>query len=343
MTTRSLSLPLLLALGTTSLVGCAASAPDDYVGPGGGSGSNEEPIPLTPEGRFAMHSTFDIATNMPGTAGAVVNAIIDATDSADDPTRWVLEQLVKQLPDGSIKNTVSGAIPFVAGYLNDRVLEVAPNFVVTVRDLGNKFGQVARNFGTLETLEVNAQGQATKVVNGVEFTLDQIELQYLFAHYQMMDISIPGLTVDLETTGRLTISEHKVPLSYGKVLRIALDEVVIPMIDPSAIKVEDLLKKVVNCQAVGKYTYEALGIGSASTFETACQAGLTGGSNAVYSLIAKVDESALEFGINGVARAIDKNKDGKMDQIQTGAWTGTLAYGGNGSPLSRGTFIGARM
>jgi hypothetical protein len=32
-----------------------------------------------------------------------------------------------------------------------------------------------------------------------------------------------------------------------------------------------------------------------------------------------------------------------MDKIQTGAWSGTLAYGGSGSPLSKGVFIGQRM
>jgi len=337
MMTRSPSIALVLALGTVT--GCAASSPgDEDDAGGGGSGSNVEQVPLTPEGKFSMQSTFDIATGMPGTAGAVINGIIDATDSPDDPTHWILDQLVKQLPDGSFKNIVKGAIPFAAGYLNDRLLDVAPDFVVTLRDLGNKFGQVARNFGTLETIEVNSAGQATKVVTGVAFEIDQIDLQY-----SMTDISVPNVAVMLDKTGRLTIGEHKVGLSYGKVLRIALDEVVIPMIDPTALTVSDLLKNVVNCQAVGQYVYEAIGIGSASTFQSACTGGLQAGGQAIYSLLNKVDDNALEFGINGVAKGIDKNKDGKMDQIQTGAWTGTLGYAGTPAPLSRGTFIGERM
>jgi hypothetical protein len=134
-----------------------------------------------------------------------------------------------------------------------------------------------------------------------------------------------------------------VPLAYGKILRIALDEMVIPMIDPSAVTVEDLLKDVVNCKNVGKYVYEAVEIGSASTFETACLAGLKAGSNAIYAQLAKVDSVALEFGLTGIAKGVDKNKDGKLDQIQTGAWAGTLSYAGTGAPLARGTFTGERM
>jgi hypothetical protein len=345
MMTRSLSLSLLLALGT-GLAGCAANVVDDDDGNGGGGGSgggDGEIRPMSAEGKYSMSSTFDIATNMPGTAGAVVNAFIDATDSPDDPTHWILDQIIAKLPDGSIKNTLQGAVPFAAGYLNDRLLDVAPDFVTTVRDLGNKFGQVARKFGTMETLEIAAGGQAVKTVIGVEFHIDNIDLQYPFVDYNMADVSIPMVGVAVENTGRLTIADHKVPLSYGKVLRIALDEVVIPMVDPTAFNLQDVLKHLVNCQKVGQYLYEAFDIGSASTFQSACDAGLAGGSSMLYGLLNKVDGSALEFGINGVARGLDTNNDGKMDKIQTGAWAGTLAYGGNGAPLGTGTFVGKRM
>jgi hypothetical protein len=335
---------MLLALGVTA-AGCATNAPDgddDGMGSGSGSGSDTE-VPITAEGKYAITSQFDIATNMPGTAGQVLNQIIDATDSPDDPTHWILDQLVAQLPAGSFKNTVQGAIPFVSGYLNDRLLDVAPDFVVTIRDLGNKFGQVARKFGTLETLEIGANGQATKTVQGVHFVVDQIELDYMFKDYAIAEVAVPGVGVTLDQTGKLSIGEHKVPLSYGKVMRIALDEMVIPLINPSAVTLEDVLTDVVNCQAVGQYVYEAVGIGSPSTFETACLGGLKAGSAAIYAQMAKVDTVALEFGLTGIAKAVDKNHDGKPDQLQTGAWAGTLAYGGAGAPLAAATFSGQRM
>ena len=345
MKTSSASISTLLAL-SAALGGCAANAPDgdDYDGGGGSGGGDGEILPMSAEGKFAMTSKFDIATNMPGTAGAVINGFIDATDSPDDPTHWILDQLVAKLPAGTLKNIVQGAIPFASGYLNDRLLDVAPDFVVTIRDIGNKFGQVARNFETLETLEVAANGQASKTVNGVEFVVDNIPLQYMFKDYSMADVSVMGVAVAIDNTGKLTIGDHKVPLSYGKILRIGLDEVIIPFVDPTAQNLGDVLKHVVNCQKVGQYLYEAVNIGSASTFQSACDAGLQGGASALYGLLNKVDDSALEFNLNGIARGIDNNNDRKMDKIQTGAWTGTLAYGGTPAPLATGaTFIGQRM
>jgi hypothetical protein len=80
------------------------------------------------------------------------------------------------------------------------LLDVAPDFVVTVRDLGNKFGQVARHFGTLETLERGANGQAIKTVTGVHFVVDQIELDYAFKDYSIQEVAVPGLAVMVDNT-----------------------------------------------------------------------------------------------------------------------------------------------
>src|SRR6478609_7475325 len=103
---KKTSLLSVLALGA-ALTGCAATAPDMGDDDGGGSdtggGDDTSKVPLTAEGRYSLTSDFDVATNMPGTAGQVVNTFIDATDSPDDPSHWILDQLVKQLPDGQVK------------------------------------------------------------------------------------------------------------------------------------------------------------------------------------------------------------------------------------------------
>jgi hypothetical protein len=343
---KTTSLLSVLALGA-ALTGCAASMPDaggdDGGGDDGGGGDDVPTVPLTAEGRYVLTSDFDVATNMPGTAGTVVNTFIDATDSPDDPSHWIIDQLVKQLPDGSVKNAVQSSVPLVAGYLNDRLLSVAPDFVTKFRDLGNKFGQAAHHFGTIETLDVPASGPGSTTVNGVQFTVDGLELAFMFKDYNLPDVAVPNVDVQVDQTGRLTIGDHKVALSYGKVMRIALDEVVIPLVDPTAVTLNDVMLHLINCQKVGQYVYEKVGIGSAGTFQAACTAGINAGSQALYGAITKVDSSALEFGIQGLAKGVDKNHDGKIDTIQTGAWSGTLNYSGTGAPLSRGNFIGSRQ
>ena len=333
---------LLAALAVT---GCATSMPkgSDGGGSGSGSGSGSGTVPLTAKGTYRLASTYDIATNMPGTAGAVVNAFIDATDSPDDPTHYILDKLIGALPDGTFKNVLKGSEGFVAGYLNDRLLDVAPDFVTNIVDFGNKFGQMAKKFGTIDTLVIAANGSAVHTVSGVHFIVDTEELDFLFKDYGLKDVSASNIMTTLDSTGKLTIDAHKVPLSYGALLRLGVDNVIIPMIDPAAVNLDDVFHDAVDCTNVGQYVYDAVGIGSPSTFEAACNAGLSFAAAAIYQQIDRIDGAAFEFGINGTAKAVDKNHDGKADVIQTGKWGGTLSYAGTPAPLANATFTGTRL
>jgi hypothetical protein len=337
-----LSLSMLFAV---TVAGCTSDTDTGADGGGGDDGGGDPalPVPTTIEGSYAVQSQFDLATSVPGTAGTVVGKIIDATDSPDDPTLFIVEQIAAALPAGPIKSAVVAATPLVAGYLNDRVLEVAPAFVTRMLALANGFGQVAKRFGTTEVLEVDAAGGATKTVTGLHLELDGVAHEVAFADHGLAETRVPGLTAALARSGLVTVGEHAVPLAYGQVLRLAVDRALIPMIDPAASNLGQLLRGAVNCKAAGKYIYEAIGFGSASTFEAACTAGLAAGASALYDLMAELDGAALEFHLTGQARGVDKNRDGKLDELVTGSWSGSLSYAGTPAPLAEATFFGARL
>jgi len=353
-----LTTTLALLLASATVVGCAADAPGNDDGDDMGDPMPQpdpQPVPLTPQGKFAVQSDFDLATNLPGTAGTVVNYFIQATDEPDDPTKFLLEQLIGALPNGQIKDALQGSIPFVSGYLNDRLQEVAPTFVTKIIDVGNGLGQVAHHFGTIEVLDISASQApatggdpslgfaATKTIQGLHFNVDSVDIDLKFSDYGIQDVKVDGLSVSLETTGKLNISQHKVPLKFGAMMKLAMNEVIIPFIDPSVTDLEGLLKKAVNCQKVGQYVYDAIDLGSPSTFESACNAGLHAASTAFYRALDNIDTAALEFNLLGTARGIDKNHDTKMDDIQTGVWTGDVSYAGAPAPLSTAKFFGSAM
>ncbi|MEO8705767.1 MAG: hypothetical protein ABI867_37395 [Kofleriaceae bacterium] len=341
---RNLSFLLLAAAAAT---GCAAdpvdAGDDDGGGGGGGGGGDPQPVPLTPAGKFKVTSEFDLATNAPGTPGTIVNYFINATDDPDDPTKFIVDQVIAALPDGSIKNALMNAAPFVTGYLNDRLLAVAPDFVTTLVNVGDAFGQVTKHFGTLEVLEIDAQGHTTKTVNGLHFVIDSVPMDFMFADEGITETKVENVMVTLEASGKLSVASHVVPMKYGQVLKLAIDKGIIPLIDPSAQNLGDILHNVVNCQAVGQYVYEAIGFGSPSTFESACNSGLTAAGGALYTALDNLDSSALEFTLAGTARGVDRNQDGSMDEVTTGQWTGTLGYAGTPAPLGAAKFFGAKM
>lgn len=348
-TTNSLALVLSLVLGATA-VGCGSdpsTMPGDDdggggggAGGGGGGGTTQPPAPLDATGKYAVHSTFDLATNMPGTAGTVVNTIIAATDGPNDPTDWLVSQIIAQLPDGTAKTALNIGKNLVVGYLNDRLLQFAPDFVSTLVQVGNDFGDIAKHFGLNETLDLSHAGSdyvAVHTVTGAHFKLDNQEGDYALA----TNIVVNNVAVTMNATGQLTIATHDVSLAYGKLLRLGLDAAIIPAIDPSAHNLNQLLANKLDCQVVGNLVDEVLGFGS--TVAAACALGINVGANYVYTKIDAIDGSALQFGLSGTARALDNNNDRKIDAIQAGTWSGTLAYGATPTPLVPATFTGVRM
>src|SRR5690606_22338762 len=141
-------------------------------------------------------------------------------------------------------------------------------------DVGDAFGQIAQHFGTIETLEITSGGRGTKTVTGLHFVDDSVPMDFHFADYNIAPVKDENVMVTLDQAGRLAIQPHMVPMKYGAIMKLALDQAIIPMIDPASSNLEDVLKGVVNCQAVGRYVHEAINIGSASTFESACNTGL---------------------------------------------------------------------
>src|SRR5207248_9757251 len=141
--------------------------------------------------KYAVQSSFDIAANLPGTVGQVVNGFIAATDEPDDPTKWILDQVIAQMPSGFLKTALQSAEPFVAGYLNDRLLSIAPDFVTTMVQVGNDFGDMAKHFGLNETYDVTKNAQAYSAVDtviGMHLKFHTVETDVQFADHQQPNV-----------------------------------------------------------------------------------------------------------------------------------------------------------
>lgn len=357
LTIRNLAAVLALSLGSFG-AGCAADAPPDVdtdpTTPDDQGPNPEEETPTDATGRYSMRSTFDLATNAPGQVGEVVNTIIAITDGATDPADWLLEQIGNQA-GGVLEDAIDVARPFVAGYLNDRLLQFAPDFVDTTIQMGNDFGQIARNFGINETLDVTGTPGAfssTVTAVGAHLKIDAMERDITFADHAMTNVVVQNVGVTLSSTGQFGIAQHQLPISYGKVLRVGLDTMIIPSLATGATNLQTLFTQLVDCQAFGTVAapvinqYNPLaGIINVTPgmVATGCTAGLNAAATMIYNKINGLDGSALELGLTGTARAIDTNSDRRIDRIQTGTWAGEMSYAGTPAPLSTATFFGERM
>lgn len=348
---------------SAAVAGCAGDAagpgnPDDPNNPDN-PGNPGDPLPTAVDatGQYHVRSAFNLATNAPGTVGTVSRAIIDATDSPDDPTKWILDQIVGAMPDGAVKSALMFASGLASGVINDYLVSNAPDFVLTMRDVGNEFGQITTQFGVNETFDITKSGDsyaAVHTVLGAHFKINNVESDHAFADFGTPNITVQNVGVTIDAAGQMTLANHTVSLQFGKVLRIALDGEIIPRfvtIDPASpkSKLQQLLESKINCPALGMAVGNRLGnfLLSAQTISTvtgaACSAGMAQGANFIYSKIDAVDASALDFALAGTARITDTNSNHQLDTIQTGAWTGTLSYAGTPAPLGAATFVGSRQ
>jgi hypothetical protein len=333
--------------------GCAADRMGGDPGPGGDDDPTDDPTPPPPPreidatGSYRIHSRFDIAANMPGAAGTVVNELIEATDDPTDPMSWVLGKLIAAMPDGFLKDALTAVEPFVAGELNDELIELAPGLVNTLLDVGQGVEDVAKNFGLSEQLDVttgvDGEYSGKMTVDGVELTIANTQHAFAFTAYGMENVVVPGVPVTYDATQSFGIGQHLIPLSYGKILRIAVDEAIVPLIDPSAQDLGDLLNNMVDCAAVGQQVASAVGFGSASTWQGFCITGLDLAADQIYDQIVGIDSSLLDFDLSGRARGADTNADYFVDKLEGGTWAGTLTYSGTAAPLGTSTFTGFRL
>lgn len=350
---KNLSMIFALVLGAAA-TGCAVDPVDVEVddgdggedGGGGDEGGGEEQRPLDAAGTYRLQSNFDIASGIPGTAGTVVSTIIDLTDAPEDPTLWVVDRLLAAMPSGWAKTALQNAKPYVVGYLNDRILDLAPDFVSVAVQLGNNLGQMAKGFGLNETLEVTgAPGAYASKVSavGAHFSVDGVESDHGFADHGAPVAVADAVAVTLDS-GKLGIGEHRIAVSYGQVLRLGLDAAIIPMLEPDARSLNELFAAKVNCDAIAETIADYVPFADASDFANPCKNGLNAGANYIYSKLSAIDGVALELAMTGEARALDTDKDRSIDTLNTGTWTGTVRFGGAGTaPLAAATFFGERM
>lgn len=331
-----------------ALTACGDDATDhipDDPGDPGNPGDPDGTRTVDAAGSYRVHSTFDIATNMPGTAGSFVNGLIAATDDPDDPMSWLLDQMLATMQPGTFKTILVNAKPLVTPYLNSQLQALAPDLVDTVTEIGHRMAYMTKHFGLEERLVVISSDQqyvGQMTADGARFAIDAATtIDAPFYAHDLDDVTATGIHIAY-ANDRLTVGDHTLALAYGRLVRIGLDAAIIPAIDPTATGLADLLDNVVNCQGVGQAIADELDIGSPAFWKSVCIAGLGRAADLVYDQLVAAD-SLLDFNLTGTARANDTNGDYKLDKLGFGEWAGTNKFEATVVPLAQpATFAGAR-
>ena len=314
------------------------------------SGGTPPLPPLDVTGRYTVHSEFDLVSGLPGAVGTVVNGFIDMTDSPNDPATWLIDLALNEIDNSAILSAINAGRPLIDGLVNDVILSYAPDFVTKILDIGDKFGQVAKHFGTTSTLDVVATGgvegnelESTHVMTGMLFKIDSNTYTFSMADLGMTNLTANPGTFRMDGETDIYIGQHSFPLSYGSILMVVLENVIIPSIDPTADNLAELLTGLVNCEAVGVEIADFVGFGSENFYNGACELGITAAAGFIEDQIRGLDSTGMELIISGEAKPMDTNTDRKVDTLRSGIWNGNVEYANQPAPLSNSTFRGERQ
>jgi hypothetical protein len=303
--------------------------------------------PFNLVGTYELDSRFDMVSGLPGTAGDVVNEIIAMTDDINDPAEYLLD-----IVEDKAGFTIPGR-PALDALANDLIKSHAPGFISAFIDLANDFGQVATKFGTDSTIRVSeasgAEGLlAAHTLRGFHFTIDSQTYAFTNADLGIEDVQVTGIDTGVDRD-RVSLKEHAMPIQYGGFLALTLEDILVPMVDPNAITLFELLDNNVDCVGIGQAVYDAVNDAFGLTFPTAstyagfCRTGLQEASKFVMDKLTELD--GIDLHIAGDARLQETNGDRMVDNLTQGKWSGSIDYLGEAAALAAdaNVFTGARV
>lgn len=319
-----------LASSLLFLFGCAAA---DVATPD----APPSTIPSRIAGTYAVTGDFDLKT-LPEPANDVLAELTAATDSPDDPARYLVDHMIEAMPDGAWKDLVSGFSAYVSPLLEAELDKFAPRFAPGIKLLVAGVNTVAHHVSTVERITIATDGSATRALIGLTLANTPVN----FAAGGVAD-QLAVTRAQLDGEGTLALASHSMALPYGEMLKLALDRAVIPQLDFNATNLADALRDLVDCHALGTEFAAKATIGTPAMYEAACSAAMISLADRVYDRFAAIDVNALVFDVNGTATGLDLNGDGQMDRIADGVWAGSVTYGGVKGPLGLATFHGDRV
>lgn len=310
---------------------------------------------LDPSGTFIARSTYALSAP-PKELAPLLAELATATDDYDDPSGYLVDLIVAQLPEGTPRTIATALAPYVASYVQARIDMYAPDLAPGLHAMATGAARIATRFETVEELRIVADvrddaearlhpddgpndgandgatastsrtARAHRAITGVAF--DDVAIAF-----DDVGLATPGedAAVTVETfdatnvPDRIAFAKHAIRVPYGAWFRVGFDRAVIPAVVPGATDLASALRALVRCPRLGALIADALGVGSPSLYASACSIGLGVGARAIYERFPSVaDARAYDLSLAGEATAIDRDDDGVMDAIIDGRWTGQL-------------------
>jgi hypothetical protein len=355
MTTRKAAVfAALLLIGA-----CGGAGPDD-LGDGDdkedGAGRCANPAP-TIDGNWEIDSAFDIV--LPTGAAGPLWQSRTAFDGAADPFEFLWQHAIDAIPPGEVdpyRSILRGAATLILPQLQRQI----PDRYAKLGRFGRDANSLMRRFGLRARLEVGARRAscdypAKLVVHSLTYVAEGRTAATVipFGSLGQPEVVVESLDVSVDFRDQtVRLGSHALPLAYGPLMEAALEQVVLPAIDPGVADgtpMAGYLAAWIPCSgkpSLGTMAADALPVPGdlreelLALAEAHCPVALQAGADAI---TASLSAATLSFDLNGLGKVVDTNADGIADEISGGHWEGTVKLDGEDRPLvTPPPFVGRR-
>jgi len=283
------------------------------------------------DGTYQLTNKFDVQTNFSGSKFAgVLNVLSQISDDPLDPGKYVVDRVLDAVDNKAVQAVAIVLKPALYKEVNNLLYKIAPKLTATFKQLAKDLSTIARKFDVSSTLTSpapqpgNLPMVADHELNKIAWTLGGTRVDVTFQQLNLQNPIAKNVPLTLTNGTDLEIREHTFQLNYGAFLLVALDNLVIPRLEPGAKDIEDLLKAQVDCVKVGQTMNKTVGLGGEQLWVGACNIAVTAIATYLEFEIAGMDSTDSSLTIKGQTKIYDPQKSGTFTLLTKGLWSGTL-------------------
>ena len=307
------------------------------------------PPTLSLLGKYRVDSTFLLPEGLPDGTANGLSTFVELTNDPYDPATYFLDEIQNSLepPMGDLLAFARAGFGLDA-MVNDMILENAPDFVADLRLVGDRLDEVIKTLRPVTELNVtgddveDAVPAGTHRVTGSVFVVNGATYEYTSDQMQFGTMTDVQVTLSRPQERQLSVALHTLHLPYGKMLQHALDNVVIPSVDPMSANTTQFIANGIDCEAIGAELAEQVGFGTPAMYEAAC---IIGVDAAVGELTGDFAAIEADLTIEGTANLIDGDVNHIVEKLTGGLWNGQLIFASGSVALPRPnqTWSGQRL
>jgi hypothetical protein len=283
------------------------------------------------DGTYGLTNKFDVQTNFTGSKFAgVLNVLSQISDDPLDPGKYVVDRVLDEVDNKAIQAVALVLKPALYKEVNKLLYAIAPKLTATFKQLAKDLSTIARQFEVVSTLTSpapqpgNLPMVADHELQEIAWTLGGTRAEVTFKQLNLQNPIAKNVQLTLANGTDLSIREHTFQLNYGAFLLVALDNLVIPRLEPGAKDLEDLLQAQIDCVKVGQTMNKTIGLGGAQLWVSACNIAVTAVATYMEYEIAAMDSNDTSLTIKGQSKIYDPQKSGTFSLLTKGLWSGTL-------------------